>query len=131
MKISFRTALALALVTSVGWVGVAMAQPVKGMAEVGMMKPVTKVVGKEVITTLKIKNMSKGPISGLKVSEFWYDKAGNSAPGAMVQLRQPLGAGEVKTLTLKTPWTDKMQSNKYQFSHAYGEVTVVTLAKIE
>jgi uncharacterized protein YcfL len=131
MKTSFRTALALALVTSVSLVGVATAQRVKGMAEIGLMPPVTKVVGNEVVTTLTIKNLSKGPIAGLKVSEFWYDKQGNSLPGATLQLRLPISVGAVKTLTLKTPRTNSMQSNKYKFSHAYGEVTVVSLTKIE
>ena len=28
-----------------------------------------------VVTTIKIKNMAAAPIAGLKVDEFWYDKA--------------------------------------------------------
>ena len=131
MKYLFRTAFALALVTSVGLAQVASAQTVKGEAELGLLKPVTKVEGKTVITTLQVKNLSNGRISGLKVSEFWYDKAGNSAPGATVQLRLPLAAGAVKTLTLKTPWTSKMDRNSYTFTHRNGTVKTKVFASFD
>ncbi len=131
MKDLFRTAFAVALVTLLGVAGSASAQAVRGVAELGITKPVTKVEGKTVITTMTVKNLSKGSISGLKVSEFWYDKAGNSAAGGTVQLRQSLSAGAVKTLTLKTPWTNKMDRNSYQFRHANGDIKTVVLSKIE
>ena len=97
----------------------------------GLLKPVTKVEGKTVITVLQVKNLSSGSISGLKVSEFWYDKAGNSAPGATLQLRLPIAAGAVKTLTLKTPWTSKMDRNSYTFTHANGTVKTRLLASFD
>lgn len=131
MKISPRTVFALALAASFGITTAASAQAVRGVAELGIEKPVTKVEGTTVVTTLKIKNLSKGPISGLKVNEYWFDKAGNSAPGGTVQLRQPLAVGAVRTLTLKTPRTDKMESNSYQFTHANGTVNTKLIAKIE
>jgi len=131
MKNLFRTAFFVALVTSLSLAGNASAQAVRGVAELGITKPVTKVEGKTVITTMTVKNLSKGSISGLKVSEFWYDKDGNSAAGGTVQLRQPLSEGAVKTLTLKTRWTNKMDRNSDQFLHANGEIKTVVLAKIE
>ena len=33
-----------------------------------------------IVTTIKVKNLAAGPIAGLKVDEFWYDKAGSRSP---------------------------------------------------
>lgn len=131
MKLNFRSALAIALVGSLGIAGTASAQPVKGLALVGITQPVTKVVGKEVVTTLKVKNLSKASIAGLKIEEYWYDKAGNPAPGGSRQLNQPLGVGAVVSIVLRTPRTPNMDRNSYQFSHANGQVTTKVMAKIE
>jgi hypothetical protein len=105
--------------------------PVKGVAEIGYLKPVVKVVGTEVVTTIKIKNMSLGAIAGLRVDEFWYDKGGNMLPGDSERLRQPLNPGEVVTVELRTPKNAKMDRNSYQFSHANGQIKAKVLTKIE
>ena len=105
--------------------------PVKGTADLGILKPVVKVLGTEVVTTIKVKNLSTGAIAGLRVDEFWYDKAGNMLPGASERLRAPLMPGEVVTLTLKTPKNAKMDRNSYQFSHANGQIKTKTLTKID
>ena len=107
--------------------------PVKGVAEIGYLKPVVKVDQKtnEVVTTIKIKNMSLGSIAGLRVDEFWYDKAGNMLPGDSERLRQPLNPSEVVTVELRTPKNAKMDRNSYQFSHANGQIKAKILTKIE
>lgn len=104
--------------------------PVKGVAEIGYLKPVVKVVGEEVTTTMQIKNLSAGAIAGLRVDEFWYDKAGNMLPGDSFRVRQPLLPGEVTTVTLKTPKNPKMDRNNYQFSHANGQIKAKLLQKM-
>ena len=45
-------------------------EPVRGTAVINVLKPVTKVKGTEVITSLSVKNASLGPIAGLKVDEY-------------------------------------------------------------
>jgi len=107
--------------------------PVKGVAEIGYLKPVVKVDTKtnEVVTTMKIKNMSLGSIAGLRVDEFWYDKGGNMLPGDSERLRQPLNPGEVVTVELRTPRNPKMDRNSYQFSHANGTIKTKILTKLE
>jgi len=107
--------------------------PVKGVAEIGYLKPVVKVDTKtnEVVTTMKIKNMSLGSIAGLRVDEFWYDKAGNMLPGDSERLRQPLNPGEVVTVELRTPKNPKMDRNSYQFSHANGTIKTKILTKLD
>ncbi|MEO8502020.1 MAG: hypothetical protein ABI565_13965, partial [Vicinamibacteria bacterium] len=77
MKLNFRVVLAGAVISSLALVSTGLAQPVKGTAEIGITQPSTKVVGKEVVTTMKVKNLSKQSIAGFRVEEYWYDKAGN------------------------------------------------------
>ena len=107
--------------------------PVKGVAEIGYLKPVVKVDQKtnEVVTTIKIRNMSLGSIAGLRVDEFWYDKGGNMLPGDSVRQRQPLNPGEVVVVELRTPKNPKMDRNSYQFSHANGQIKAKILTKID
>ena len=52
-----------------------LAPPVRGEAELGYTRPVSKRSpdGKFVVTSIKVKNLSQGSIAGLKVDEYWYD----------------------------------------------------------
>ena len=105
--------------------------PVKGIAEIGYTKPNTKVVGNEIITTIRIQNLSLGSISLLRVDENWYDKGSNPIGGATYRHRKPLMPGEVIDVTLKSPKNPKMNSNQYQFSHANGVVKPKQVAKLD
>lgn len=131
MKFNFRVALAGALMSSLTLVSTGLAQPIKGTAEIGITQPSTKVVGKEVVTTMKVKNLSKQSIAGFRVEEYWYDKAGNPAPGGSVRLNLPFAPGAVKTIQMKTPRTPNMDRNSYQFTHANGTCNAKVMAKIE
>ena len=108
--------------------------PVRGVAQIGYTKPVVKrgkVGGKDfVITTMQIKNMAAGPIVGLKVDDFWYDKGGNPLPSDSYRHPRPLQPGEVITVTLETPADPRMNRNQWQFSHANGEIKPVLVAKM-
>src|SRR5687768_7885332 len=59
--------------------------PVRGEAPLGYTKPVVKagkIDGKDfIITTIQVKNLATGSIAGLKVDEFWYDRAGDPVTG--------------------------------------------------
>jgi hypothetical protein len=102
-----------------------MATPIRGDAEIGVLKPVTTVDQKAGIvkTTIKVKNLStSGSIAGLKVEEFWYDKDGNPVTGSKARLQKPLQPGEVAELKLETPKDPKMNRNSYTFSHANGKI---------
>jgi hypothetical protein len=105
--------------------------PVRGLATIGMIKPVTKVEKGEVITRLKLKNMSTGSIALLRIDEYWYDKQGNMLPGATERIRKPILPGEVVDVVLRVPKNDKFFQNQYKFSHANGEIKVEQLKKIE
>jgi hypothetical protein len=111
-----------------------LAPPIRGVANLGVTKPVTKagkVEGKDfIITTMKVKNMSSGAIAGLKADEFWLDKAGNPVGGDTFRYRKPLQPNEVIEITFQTPRDAKMASNQYRFSHANGDIKTQLVPKL-
>src|SRR3954462_8819292 len=117
---------AVAPVTAVAPVNV---KPVKGLAVINVLKPTVKVLGTEVVTTIKVKNLSYGSIAGLKVDEFWYDKGGNVVTGDSKRVMKPIMPNEIVTVELHTPKDPKMDRNSYQFSHANGKIKVETVPK--
>lgn len=96
--------------------------PIRGVAEIGYLKPVTKVVGNEVVTTIRIKNLSNAPIAGLRVDEYWFDAQGNPLPSDYELLKKPLMPGEIVEIELRVPRNPKMHRNQYQFRHANGQI---------
>ena len=109
--------------------------PVRGVAQLGYTKPVVKnatIGGKQfVVTTIQVKNMANGAIAGLKVDEFWYDKAGDPVTGAQpFRYRKPLMPGEVIDVVLKVPTNPKMNSNQYKFEHANGTIKPTKMPKL-
>jgi hypothetical protein len=100
--------------------------PVRGLAQLGYTKPVVKpakIGGKEfVVTTIQVKNMADGAIAGLRVEEFWYNKAGDAITGDEYRHPKPLQPGEIVTVTLETPRSPGMDRNQYSFKHANGEI---------
>jgi hypothetical protein len=105
--------------------------PVRGQAEIGYLTPVSKREGGMVVTTIKIKNMATAPIAGLKVDEFWYDKAGEPVTGAQpFRYRKPLMPGEVIDVVLRVPTDPRMSSNQYKFEHANGTIKATRLPKL-
>jgi hypothetical protein len=103
--------------------------PVKGVAEIGILKPDTKVVGKDVVTKIKIKNLSSGSIALLRVDEYWYDKAGNMLPGDTQRWRKPFNPGDVIEIELRVPRDPKFYQNTYKFTHANGQCKTKTMTK--
>jgi hypothetical protein len=99
------------------------------VAEVQLTKPVTRRVGGEIVTTMTVKNTSAtGSIVGLKIDEFWYDKAGTPVTGDTFRHRTPLQPGETVDVTLRTPVNPRMDRNQYQFVHANGEIKTTVVA---
>jgi hypothetical protein len=111
-----------------------MVPPIRGQANLGVTKPVSKaakVEGRDfIVTTMKVKNMSAGSIAGLKADEFWLDKAGNPVGGDVFRYRKPLQPNEVIELEFRTPRDAKMSSNQYKFSHANGTIKTQLVPKL-
>src|ERR671910_2389786 len=106
-------------------------KPMKGTAVINVLKPVVKVQGSEVVTTIKVKNLSYGSIAGLRLDEYWYDKGGNVVTGDSKRVMKPIMPNEIVTIELRTPKDPKMNRNTFQFSHANGKVQVDTVPKFE
>jgi hypothetical protein len=106
--------------------------PVRGAAEIGYTKPVSKRDGNMVVTTFKIVNLAKGPIAGLKVDEFWYDKNRELVGGApSFRYRKPLLEGEIIEVVLKTPVNPAMSQPQWKFVHANGDIKPTTMTEAE
>lgn len=103
--------------------------PVRGEARLGYMKPVSKRAGNTIVTVIRVKNLSTGSIAGLKVDEYWYDKAGDPVTGDTFRYRKPLQPQEVVEVTLTTPVNPKMDRNQYKFEHANGTIKTELLTK--
>jgi hypothetical protein len=96
-------------------------QAFKGQADVEFI-PSSRKNGDVVVTTMKLKNLSNGPISRLKVEETWFDKGGSPVGSSNSVLSKMLDPGATETLTLETPWNAKMNGNSWTFSHGNGTV---------
>ena len=98
--------------------------PNKGEATIDFTQPVTKpLAGKNLVqTTIKVKNSTASPIARLQVAETWYDGSGAIIAGGRGVINGLLQPGEVQTITIETPYSAKMKSNNWNFTHANGTV---------
>jgi hypothetical protein len=108
-----------------------LAPPVRGEAELGYTKPEIKRDAKFIHTKIRVKNLSKGAIAGLRVDEYWYDAKGDPVTGDTWRDPHPLQPGEVTEVELNTPVNPRMNRNQYQFKHANGTIKTKALTKIE
>lgn len=105
--------------------------PVRGEAAVEITPPDTKVVGNNVVTTMRIKNVSSGPIAGFKIDENWF-KGNDALSGDSYRHRRPLQVDEVIEITLTVPRARVVGArNQYQFSHANGTVKPKSVKSLE
>jgi hypothetical protein len=98
-----------------------LATPVKGTAYIEVISSQSKLVGSEIVTLLKIKNVSAAPIAGLRIDQFWYD-AKTQVTGDVQRVRTPIAPGEVVEVTMKAPNKPGVVNNRTMFVHANGKV---------
>jgi hypothetical protein len=96
--------------------------PVRGQAELDYTKPATTRKGGVVITKIQVKNTSNAPIARLRIIETWFDKSGGTIPGGEGVINGLLQPGEVQTIEIQTPYSDKLNANSWNFLHANGAV---------
>jgi len=108
-------------------------KPLKGTADIQFIQMPSKKVGSDIVTVLKIKNLSTAPVSLLKVDEYWYNKGNPPAvvTGDSEAWRKPFMPGEVIELTMKSPFKADVGASQYQFSHAGGEVKLKRVKKFD
>ena len=103
----------------------------KGTANIDFIEGPSKRVGSDIVTTLKVKNMSPLALSLFKVDEYWYDKKREVVTGDTYKNTKPFMPGEVIDVTLKAPVKPDLYQSQYQFSHAGGEVKPNRVKKFE
>ena len=103
----------------------------KGTANIDFIEGPSKRVGNEIVTTMKVKNMSPMALSLFKVDEYWYDKKREVVTGDTYKNTKPFMPGEILEVTLKAPVKPDLYQSQYQFSHAGGDVKPNRVKKFE
>ena len=103
----------------------------KGTAEIQVMQSPPKKVGADMVTVLKLKNMSSAAVSLLKVDEYWYDQKMQVVSGDSQAYRKPFNPGDVIEITLKSPVKPNLYKNQFAFSHANGDVKAKAVKKFD
>jgi hypothetical protein len=103
----------------------------KGTAEIEVIQATPKRVGQDMVTVLKIRNMSPGAISLLKVDEYWYDHKMKVVSGDTQPYRKPFNEKEIIEITMRSPVKPDLYKNQFAFSHANGQVKAKPVKKFE
>jgi hypothetical protein len=105
--------------------------PVRGEAAIELTAPDTRIVGTNVVTTMRLKNVASGPIAGLRIEENWFDRSRNPVPGDVYRHPRPWPVGEVIEVKLTTPRKAGMGDNRYNFTHANGAIKTTVVKKLD
>jgi hypothetical protein len=106
--------------------------PIHGTAELQVAPAKSVVKGKIVVTTIEVRNPNQAPIAGLKCDEVWWAKDNSLVPGGgSYRHKQPLQPGERLVITIETEKDSRMFQNRFQFSHAWGQITVKNVKKFQ
>jgi hypothetical protein len=96
--------------------------PVKGLATIEVIQSSTP-GSKEWVTTVKVRNTSKGAINLLRANEYWYDANVNIVSASEYRHKKaPIQPGEIVEFTMRSPARPGMQRNQIMFQHANGKV---------
>jgi hypothetical protein len=96
--------------------------PVRGEAVVEVTPPDTKIGATEIVTKIRMKNVSKGPIAGLRITETWF-KGQEALAGDVYRHPRPIQVDEVIEATLTVPRGRVVGArNRYDFVHANGTI---------
>ncbi len=96
--------------------------PIRGQAEIDIVKAPTKREGTTLVTKIQVKNVSAAPIARVRVVETWYDKSGGTIPGGEAVINGLLQPNEVQALEIRTPVNLSMSTSQLAFSHANGTI---------
>jgi hypothetical protein len=94
-----------------------MKPPIKGTAEIEIIKASPKKVGNEIQNITRVKNISPAPIVGLRIDEFFYAGQKEVASGSF-RLRHALAPGEVAEMPTAALYVNGITASQMQFSHA-------------
>jgi hypothetical protein len=104
--------------------------PVRGEAAIEVFRD-TKVVGNEVISTIRVKNLATMPIAGFRAEENWY-KGNDPVGGDFYRHPRPWQPGEILEFQLKSPRAAIVGArNQFQFTHANGTIKPTVVPKMD
>jgi len=104
--------------------------PIRGTADLQVAPARSVVKGKTVVTTIEVRNPNQGPIAGLKCDEVWWTRDRSLVPGGgSYRHKQPLQPGERLVITIETLKEPRMFENRFQFSHAWGQIKVINVKR--
>ena len=103
----------------------------KGTAEIQVLQSPPKKVGADMVTVLKLRNMSPAAVSLLKVDEYWYNQKMQVVSGDTQAHRKPFNPGEIIEITMKSPVKPNLYKNQFAFSHANGDVKAKAVKKFD
>ena len=106
-----------------------MSTPVKGTAWIELIQGQSKKVGADIVTVTKVKNVSTGPIAGLRVDEFWYNSKLAQISGTTERVRAPIAPGEIIEITTKSPVKPDLYRSQLSFVHANGKIQAKPVKK--
>jgi hypothetical protein len=106
-------------------------KPIKGVANIELIKGAPNKVKGDIVTVMKIKNTSNGAINLLKVDEYWYNKKRVVVTGTSESYRKPFHPGEIIEITLRSPEKPDLYQPQWAFSHANGTVEVKAVKKFQ
>ena len=106
-----------------------MSTPVKGTAFVEVIQGQGKQIGGDIVTVSKVKNVSNGPIAGLRIDEYWYNQKLVQVTGDTQRVRAPIAPGEVVEITTRSPMKPGLYRSTLMFVHANGKVTAKGVKK--
>ena len=104
--------------------------PQKGDVTVDFWNSKPAIVKGEIVTTMKVKNTSKGSIALLSVEEVWYNTKREIATNGSFRNRALLNPGEVIEFKLVSPNKPNLYTNQFLFKHANGTVKPTRVAKL-
>lgn len=108
-------------------------RPVKGVAKIEVARGPAKRVGPDMVTVLRIKNMSPGRIDLLQIDEYWYDRKLATVSGSSLKWKKLFNPGDVIEVTMKSPHKNltTLYRSQYTFSHGGGKIDVTEAKKVE
>ena len=105
-----------------------MRPPVKGTAFVEYIQGPSKPVKDEIVTTIKVKNISNAPIIGFRIDQYFYKGKEEISAGTW-RGRSPIAPDEVVDVTVTAPMKTGITGSQMRFSHANGAVKPTSVKK--
>ena len=104
--------------------------PQKGEVTVDFMTAKQQKVKGEILSTIKVKNTSKGSIALLSVEEVWYNTKREIATNGTYRHKALLNPGDTIEFTIASPDKPNLYTNMLLFKHANGSVKPTKVKKL-